>query len=159
MTLNIIIWGKHTSGWGNAGADLRMGCPFMGQYLNNTEETMENLYKETLEYMTLFGKKKEDVDEVQWYTVLEKNQQSFRCDFETFKRASLGISYDNGFGSQEINRSLIVLFKDGSWMERWEHNGAEGWKFISPLGSKNWLPLTTDIEQIRKSIHQAGTKL
>ena len=121
---------------------------------------MGNLYRETIEYMASFGMRKEDVSEIQGVITSfidnHEHQQPFRCDFETFKRAALGISYDNGFGSQEINRSLIVLFKNGSWMERWEHGGAEGWRFISPLGSKPWLPLTTDIDMIKKALYPRG---
>ena len=36
--------------------------------------------------------------------------------------------YDNGFGLQEINASLVVMGKNW-WLERVEYDGSEGWQF------------------------------
>lgn len=35
------------------------------------------------------------------------------------------IEYDNGYGSQELYG--IIVFKDGSWLERREYDGSEWW--------------------------------
>ena len=37
----------------------------------------------------------------------------------------LRFNYDDGFGSQHLFG--IVWFKDGSWLERYEYDGSEGW--------------------------------
>jgi hypothetical protein len=56
------------------------------------------------------------------------------------------VEYDEGFGAQEINDSLTVIFKDGSWMERFEYDGAEHWEY------KN-CPSSAEIEvQDRKKV-------
>ena len=39
------------------------------------------------------------------------------------------IEYDNGYGGAEIDTTLIIMLKDGSWLERWEYDGSEGWEF------------------------------
>lgn len=39
----------------------------------------------------------------------------------------LRINYNNGFGSQHLFG--VVWFKDGSWLERYEYDGSEGWVF------------------------------
>lgn len=35
------------------------------------------------------------------------------------------INYDNGYGSQELFG--VIVFKNNSWMERWEYDGSESW--------------------------------
>lgn len=37
----------------------------------------------------------------------------------------LQFNYDDGFGSQHL--FSVVWFKDGSWLEREEYDGSEGW--------------------------------
>lgn len=37
----------------------------------------------------------------------------------------LRFNYDDGFGSQHLFG--VVWFKDGSWLERTEYDGSEGW--------------------------------
>lgn len=37
-------------------------------------------------------------------------------------------NYDSGFGSAYFDGS-VVWFKDGSWLERWEYDGSEGWSY------------------------------
>lgn len=37
----------------------------------------------------------------------------------------LRFNYDDGFGSQHLFG--VVWFKDGSWLERYEYDGSEGW--------------------------------
>ena len=39
----------------------------------------------------------------------------------------LRFNYDDGFGSQHLFG--VVWFKDGSWLERYEYDGSEGWVF------------------------------
>lgn len=39
----------------------------------------------------------------------------------------LRFNYDDGFDSQHLFG--VVWFKDGSWLERYEYDGSEGWVF------------------------------
>jgi len=43
----------------------------------------------------------------------------------------LNVEYDDGYGSQELEG--IVLFKDGTWLEREEYDGSEWWRFFTLL--------------------------
>lgn len=56
--------------------------------------------------------------------------RDFSTDWETFKLYS-NFDYDNGFGLQRIINDLVVVFSDGSWLERNEYDGAENWIFKS----------------------------
>ena len=38
---------------------------------------------------------------------------------------NLNFDYDEGYGGQELFG--IILFKDGSWLERYEYDGSESW--------------------------------
>lgn len=56
-------------------------------------------------------------------------------DWSVFQEG-LRFNYDDGFGSQHLFG--VVWFKDGSWLERYEYDGAESWVLKS----------TPDIPQI-----------
>jgi hypothetical protein len=45
-------------------------------------------------------------------------------DYDKFME-SLDFEYDNGYGLQELYGT--VWFSDGTWLERWEYDGSEGW--------------------------------
>ncbi len=38
-------------------------------------------------------------------------------------------TYDNGYGSANIPENLLIVFKDGSWLERGEYDGSEWWEY------------------------------
>lgn len=44
-------------------------------------------------------------------------------------RPMLDVTYDAGFGGQEIASDLVVVFADGTWLERGEYNGSEWWEY------------------------------
>lgn len=90
---------------------------------------MINLLKETLEDMKEIKKTPEDVAEVQWIAHTARNYTKHKCSWELFASAIKNVEYDNGYGTQEINGTLAVIFKDGSWLERYEYGGAEGWVY------------------------------
>lgn len=46
------------------------------------------------------------------------------------------IEYYDGFGHQELFGN--VVFKDGSWLERWEYDGSEGWVRKSCPDEPDW---------------------
>lgn len=35
--------------------------------------------------------------------------------------------YDAGYGAAEVPE-ITIVFKDGSWLSRWEYDGSEGWR-------------------------------
>jgi hypothetical protein len=41
----------------------------------------------------------------------------------------LNVDYDAGYGGQEIATDLVVVFADGSWLERGEYDGSEWWVY------------------------------
>ena len=121
-----------------------------------------NLLSETLEKMETYGKKFTDVKEVTWcvckYTeckdgTYQNHVEYRRCTWDTFSKAAAKIDYDSGYGAQEIEDSLIVLFNDGAWLERWEYDGSEGWDYRMPvLPMQDECEWEENIEQIRKQL-------
>lgn len=49
----------------------------------------------------------------------------------TLALSSLDFEYDDGYGSQHLYGT--ILFKDNSWLSRWEYDGSEGWEHNKPL--------------------------
>jgi len=122
-----------------------------------------NLLNETLKRMDLYGKKPADVREVTWsvlcgYDVDASGKRTDhvehkRCTWDTFSKVAAKIDYDSGYGAQEIEESLIVLFNDGTWMERWEYDGSEGWEYRIPvLPMQDECAWEENVEEIRKQI-------
>lgn len=52
----------------------------------------------------------------------------FRIPVEKFVECA-DTMYDNDFGGQEVAKDLVVVLKDGSWLERAVVLGAEWWAF------------------------------
>jgi len=52
----------------------------------------------------------------------------FRTDWKTFSKYA-DFEYDNGYGAQSILRDLVIVFNDGSWLERHEYDGSEWWEY------------------------------
>lgn len=105
-----------------------------------------NLLKETLDAITEADKTPEYVVEVQWTAVIGMNRsdrgyaavvQTFGVTWDRFAKAIANVEYDDGYGAQEINSSLKVVFGDMSWLERDEYDGAERWVYkCSPKPAK-----------------------
>lgn len=57
-------------------------------------------------------------------------------DIWKFINDLFAIEYYDGFGCQELFGN--VVFKDGSWLERWEYDGSEGWAHKSCPDEPNW---------------------
>lgn len=62
-------------------------------------------------------------------TVVMDNRQEVQFSFDDFKR-NANFYYDNGYGTEIINLSLKIIFKDGTFMERREYDGSEWWEFV-----------------------------
>lgn len=120
-----------------------------------------NLLSETLKKMDQFGKTFKDVEQVTWAVIVKQvtlkdgrpacQVEDHWCTWETFAEAARAIDYDNGYGHQEIGESLEILFKDGSWMQRWEYDGSEGWEYVVPRERVEGEPVT-DKFVVRKAL-------
>lgn len=51
------------------------------------------------------------------------------------------IDYDEGYGSQELFG--IIVFKDGSWMDRYEYDGSEHWVHNKCPEEPDWSDLSS----------------
>ena len=80
-----------------------------------------NLLKETTYAITKYDKTWEDVSWIGSY--------DFYVSITDFIESAENTNYDNGYGSQEVARDLIIYFKDGSWLSRAEYDGSEWWKY------------------------------
>ena len=80
-----------------------------------------NLKEETIEILARHGKKPEDV---KWVGTINGE---IRIHPDMFWELADQV-YDSGFGSNEVNRALVVVGDDW-WLERWEYDGSEGWEF------------------------------
>jgi hypothetical protein len=78
-----------------------------------------NLLKETEEDFRRIGK---TWDDVSWV-----GSADVEIPVDAFKKAAWATEYDSGYGTQEIPADLIVVFKDGSFLERYEYDGSEYW--------------------------------
>ena len=83
-----------------------------------------NLYKETIREIE---KSKHTVEDV---AAIVDDQKQERADIYKFLEQAKTVDYDDGYGCAEINESLRVIFKDGSYLERREYDGAEWWEYI-----------------------------
>lgn len=83
-----------------------------------------NLWKETIEDLKDRGYNWDDVT-----AVFGKN---YSITKENFEEIAKGTDYDCGYGSQHVAEDLIVLLKDGNWLERGEYDGSEWWQLRKP---------------------------
>lgn len=81
---------------------------------------MINLLRETVEVLGANDKKLEDV---KWIGIPGFGT----IDIEVFKYVA-DKEYDNGFGGEEVNLSLVVV-GDSWWLERHEYDGSEWWEY------------------------------
>ena len=95
-----------------------------------------NLLTETLDDMKEIGKTPDDVLYVKmtkhtgfWNDLNDSYPDEILIDFDTFKELA-NREYNSGYGSNEVNTSTVILFKDNTVMHRWEYDGAEGWEYI-----------------------------
>ena len=89
---------------------------------------MVNFLRETIESIGETNHSEQDV------MFVGSADGEYRVSWDKFKEIS-NFEYDNGYGGQEVAYDLIVYFKDGSWLERYEYDGSERWYFV---GLKNF---------------------
>lgn len=85
---------------------------------------MQNLLDETHECLLRCGKSYAGI------SFIGLSDLSRGCTWEEFE-AMADVEYDDGFGRNHINGELVILFKDGSRLARWEYDGSEGWEYIT----------------------------
>ena len=81
---------------------------------------MTNLLKETKNKLEDMGVSTDDVD---W---VGSSNGEFAISWAEFE-AIANVNYDAGFGAPEIATDLVVVLKDGSFLERGEYDGSEWW--------------------------------
>jgi hypothetical protein len=76
-----------------------------------------------------------------------------------FKTIAQNTNYNAGYGSQEIASDLVVVFRDGSWLERDEYDGSEVWEYkIQPKQQDNALPFDKEKgEDNSPTVHKVVT--
>lgn len=97
-----------------------------------------NLLKETIRVLKDNNKKPTDV---LWVGCSE-----FKSSWKNFEEIA-DIEYDNGYGSQEVAKDLIIMGIN-FWMERHEYDGSEWWEFktmddFNPSKERKIIALTT----------------
>jgi hypothetical protein len=85
-----------------------------------------NLLNETKEDMAKAGYTPEQI-------VFIGSQRSGHCCTWAEFELLANFEYDAGYGGSEIPEDLIIVFSDGSWMERGEYDGSEWWEFRHPF--------------------------
>ena len=90
---------------------------------------MSYLYDETLNYIDRIGYHVSDIDYCS--VIVDGHSKEVQFSFSTFRENS-NFEYNDMYGDVEVNLSLRIIFKDGSWLSRWEEDGCEGWIHIIP---------------------------
>lgn len=83
---------------------------------------MGNFYKETETHIESEGRKTEDI-----VFIGSQDGEWGIASWKKFHELA-NFRYDAGYGSAEIPVDLIIIFKDGSYMERGEYDGSEWWE-------------------------------
>lgn len=91
----------------------------------------KNFLDETLADIQDLGKNDADVA---WVGSVDGE---FAISFEEF-RVMASFTYDAGIDGDEILPTLVVVFNDGSWLERNEYDGSSWWEYKrTPIRSEN----------------------
>lgn len=61
--------------------------------------------------------------------VLFVRNKTEQCSFIRFAEIVNNFTYINSFGCHEIDSDLVVVGKDGWWLERFNYDGTEYWVF------------------------------
>jgi hypothetical protein len=97
---------------------------------------MTNFLKETTEDITNANLKTEDI------VFIGCQRTGHSCTWGQFKVLA-NFHYDAGYGCNEIDLGLIIVFKNGAIMRRYEYDGSECWDVYQPfVMPSNLLPLS-----------------
>lgn len=116
-----------------------------------------NLLNETLDYLKVLG-----IDEKDVYGAYDGKSL---LNWSDFKKLAKDINYDDGYGSQEINKSLLVYTKKAI-LYRHGYDGAEEWRYVPILDKDTLLnpneydkinPLFKDVKFVIKNDYEILT--
>lgn len=79
-----------------------------------------NLLEETKKELNSLGYSIDDIDGI--------GVNGVRISWEEFTVLA-DKEYDSGYGIQEVDTDLVIVFHDGSWFERGEYDGSEWWEY------------------------------
>lgn len=102
---------------------------------------LRNLYDETVKELMQHKKEINEIDFISCGGVLIDKDTFFDCAREVW--------YDNGFGSQSINETLLIVGKDW-WLERAEYDGSEWWEYKEKPNKMDYNIEIFDKEKIDK---------
>ena len=118
----------------------KMGLEFTRKFKEEGDKMNKNLInlkEETLAKIEMSGHSPEDV---LWVGL--KDGSAIMEWSEFLKKADR--LYDNGYGWEYVNLDLVVVFKDGSWLERQEYDGSEWWRYkATPVAKSSAETLST----------------
>lgn len=80
---------------------------------------MTNAYDELMQDLKFIGK---TTDNILWATL-----GGYEIPLKNYLNTMKTINYNSGYGSAEFDEDAIVMFDDGSWLERAEYDGSEWW--------------------------------
>lgn len=85
---------------------------------------MQNLLEETKSALARYGYAETDI------TFIGAKYTEHQCTWEEFCDLA-DVEYDSGWGAQKVAMDLIIVFCDGSMLERAEYDGSEWWRYIA----------------------------
>lgn len=98
---------------------------------------MTNLLEETREEI---ASNKHTLAQVAW---VGSRSGKYAISWEAFEEIA-NIEYDSGYGGQKVANDLVVVFTDGSWLERSEYDGSEWWSYCkTPMPESDATPFKT----------------
>lgn len=104
-----------------------------------------NAKNELLDELKNCGKKIEDIEALAIQVTTDgKYKFERKCILikNILEIEKIDVDYDDGYGSQNLFGT--VLFKDNTWLERYEYDGSESWDYKEP-------PTKEQIERLAKA--------
>lgn len=68
------------------------------------------------------------IDDIAWI-----GNYNFRVDIDEFFKVADNTNYNNGYGTSYIPIDLMIVFKNGDSLHRFEYDGSERWRFYPSL--------------------------
>lgn len=87
---------------------------------------MANLLEETLKTIESHAYLPEDI------VFIGSGDGEYGCTWEEFTQLA-NFDYDEGYGGQEIATDLIIVFSNGTYLQRGEYDGFEWWELVEPI--------------------------
>lgn len=91
---------------------------------NEDDPDATNFGSETLTFIRKHDKDIEDIKEIQVYNYDGPRE----VDVDDFFRWAYRIVYDSGYGAEYLH-SMVIIFKDGSYIDRDSYDGSEFWVY------------------------------